>query len=362
MPMKHLSEYRDKVLAQKIIRAIQSRSRKPIRLMEVCGTHTVSIFRHGIRQVLPATIDLISGPGCPVCVTATEEIDRAIVLARVPGVMVTTFGDLIRVPGSSSSLQQERASGADVRLVYSTFDALKFARDYPDKQVVFLAIGFETTAPTIAAAVLEADRLGLKNFYILTAHKLLPPALAALLNSEDLNIQGFIYPGHVTTIIGTKAYEEVARTYQVPGVVSGFEPVDILETVLMLVNQIEEEQAGVEIQYKRGVRAEGNLTALSVLDRVFRPCDAVWRGLGMIPQSGLTLRPEFRAFAAEDVFDLQVPAAQDPPGCACGEVLRGVKTPLECRLFRSVCGPDSPIGPCMVSTEGTCAAYYKYHE
>ncbi len=362
MPMKHLSEYRDKDLARKLIAAIQNQSKKPIRLMEICGTHTVAIFRHGIRQVLPATIQLISGPGCPVCVTATEEIDRAVKLAGYPEVMITTFGDLVRVPGSHSSLQKERASGADVRMVYSTFDALKLAQENPDMKVVFLAIGFETTAPTIAAAVLEAARLGLDNFFILSAHKLLPPALGALLNSGDLNLQGFMYPGHVTTIIGTSAYEQVAEKYGVPGVVCGFEPVDILETILLLVQQIEQGQARVEIQYKRGADAIGNPKALQVLNRVFVPCDAPWRGLGVIPASGLTLRPEYRAFAAEDHFDLQVPPAKDHPGCACGEVLRGVKTPLECKLFRTVCLPENPLGPCMVSTEGTCAAYFKYNE
>ncbi|MBI5606545.1 MAG: hydrogenase formation protein HypD [Deltaproteobacteria bacterium] len=360
--MKHLSEYRDKDLAGKLIAAIRAESRKSIRLMEVCGTHTVSIFRHGIRQLLPPTIRLISGPGCPVCVTATEEIDRAVRLAGNPEVMVTTFGDLVRVPGSHSSLQQERARGADVRMVYSSFDALKLARENPNKKVVFLAIGFETTAPTIAAAVLEAQRSGLENFYILSAHKLLPPALAALLNSGNLNIQGFIYPGHVTTVIGTSAYETVARTYKVPGVVCGFEPVDILETILLLVRQVEQDQARVEIQYKRGATAEGNSKARAVLNQVFVPCDAPWRGLGLIPGSGLTLRPEYRTLAAEDHFDLDVPPAQDHPGCACGEVLLGAKTPPECKLFRKVCRPDSPIGPCMVSTEGTCAAYFKYQE
>lgn len=362
MSMKHLSEYRDKDLAKNLIAAIRARSKKPVRLMEVCGTHTVALFRHGIRQVLPETIQLISGPGCPVCVTATEEIDRAVKLARIPDVMVTTFGDLIRVPGSQSSLQQERAGGADVRMVYSTFDALQLAQENPDKKVVFLAIGFETTAPTIAAAVLESERLGLKNFFILCAHKLLPPALEALLSSGKLAIQGFIYPGHVTTIIGTAAYEQVARKYGVPGVVCGFEPVDILETILRLVEQIEQGLARVEIQYKRAVNAEGNPKALAILRQVFVPCDAPWRGLGLIPGSGLTLGPEFRALAAEDHFDLQVPPAQDHPGCACGEVLLGTKTPPDCRLFRTVCRPESPLGPCMVSTEGTCAAYYKYQD
>jgi hydrogenase expression/formation protein HypD len=361
MPLKHLNEYRDKELARKLIEAIRSVSRKPARFMEVCGTHTVSIFRSGIRQVIPNQLQLISGPGCPVCVTATEDIDRAIKLAQMPGVMITTFGDLIRVPGSGTSLQQERAGGADVRIVYSTFDALQLAREHPEKKVVFLAIGFETTAPTVAAAVLEAARTDLTNFYILTAHKLLPPALGALLGLGELDLQGFIYPGHVTTIIGTAAYEEVARSYGIPGVVCGFEPVDILETILLLVEQVEKNEARVEIQYKRGATAEGNVKAREILNQVFEPCSAVWRGLGPIPESGLTLRPDFRRFAAEDVFDVQVPPAQDHPGCGCGEVLRGIKTPPDCALFRKVCTPDRPIGPCMVSTEGTCAAYFRYH-
>jgi hydrogenase expression/formation protein HypD len=360
--MKHLSEYRDRALAEKLVTAIHHQSRTPVRLMEVCGTHTVSIFRHGIRPLLPKTVTLLSGPGCPVCVTATEEIDRAIKLARSPGVMITTFGDLIRVPGSTSSLQRERAEGADVRLVYSTFDALRLAGEHPEKKVVFLAIGFETTAPTVAAAVQEAARLELKNFFILSAHKLLPPALEALLGAGDLNLQGFLYPGHVTTIIGTAAYEGVAQRYQVPGVVCGFEPVDILESIFLLVRQIEDGRAEVEIQYKRGASAQGNPKAMAVLQEVFAPCTATWRGLGPIPESGLTLREAYRPWAAEDHFDLQVPPAQEPPGCGCGEVLRGLKTPTECPLFRKVCRPETPIGPCMVSTEGTCAAYYKYQE
>jgi hydrogenase expression/formation protein HypD len=362
MPLKHLSEYRDKDLARKLIAAIRSESHKPARLMEVCGTHTVSIFRHGIRELLPPAIELISGPGCPVCVTATEDIDQAIKLAQIPEVLVTSFGDLLRVPGSYSSLQQERAVGADVRIVYSTFDALKLARENPFRKVVFLAIGFETTAPTIAAAVAEADRLNLTNFCILAAHKLLPPALGALLGIGELNLQGFIYPGHVTTIIGTEAYEQVAREHGLPGVVCGFEPVDILETILLLVRQIEKNEARVEIQYQRGATAQGNPKARELLYQVFEPCSAVWRGLGAIPESGLTLRPAYRRFAAEDVFDLQVPPAKDHPGCGCGEVLRGMITPLECPLFRKACTPESPIGPCMVSTEGTCAAYFKYHQ
>jgi hydrogenase expression/formation protein HypD len=360
MPLKHLSEYRDKGLARKLIEAIWKRSHKPLRLMEVCGTHTMAIFRYGIRQVLPPHIQLISGPGCPVCVTAQEEIDRSVKLAGYPGVMITTFGDLFRVPGSRSSLQAERSEGADVRPVYSTFDALRLAEAHPEKEVVFLGIGFETTAPTVAAAVLEAARKGLDNFSVLSFHKRLPPALEALMEDGNLRLDGFLYPGHVTTVIGTAAYEKVAQTYGIPGVVSGFEPVDILESIFMLVEQIEQGRVQVEMQYRRGADPQGNLKAQELMDQVFRPMDASWRGLGLIPESGLCLRPEFKAFTAEERFDLRVPPAQEHPGCACGAILRGIRTPPECPLFRAVCRPDHPLGPCMVSSEGTCAAYYKY--
>lgn len=359
--MKHLSEYRDKHKAKYLIDAICAQSKTPVRLMEVCGSHTVSIFRHGIRQMLPQNIQLISGPGCPVCVTAKAEIDQAIKLSTYPDVVITTFGDMIRVPGSLSSLQKERAMGADLRIVYSSFDALKIAIENPKKKVVFLGIGFETTAPAIAATVLEACRMKLDNFYILSAHKLLPPALTALLNFEQLNIQGFIYPGHVTTIIGTFAYEQIAGKYNIPGVVCGFEPVDILETILLLIKQIEQGKIEVEIQYKRGTSATGNPRAMDVLNQVFNTCDSNWRGLGLIPGSGLTLRDEYRSFAAEDYFDLKVSPGKDHPECLCSEVICGVKTPTECKLYSKACTPQNPVGPCMVSTEGTCAAYYKYH-
>ncbi len=359
--MKHLSEYRNKDMAQKLVSAIRALSNTPVRLMEVCGSHTVSIFRHGIRQMLPKTVKLVSGPGCPVCVTAGAEIDRAVMLAGYKDVIITTFGDMIRIPGSSSSLQKERAMGADIRMVYSSFDALKTACENPGKKIVFLAIGFETTAPAIAATILEAKRMELNNFFILAAHKLLPPALTALLNLDRINIQGFIYPGHVTTIIGTSSYEMIAGKYGIPGVVCGFEPVDILETILMLIRQIEKGKSKVEIQYKRGVTATGNPRAMEILNQVFTTCDSCWRGLGLMPESGLTLREEYKSFAAEDYFDLTVPTAKDHRDCQCGEVICGNKTPVECKLYRKVCSPVSPMGPCMVSTEGTCAAYYKYN-
>jgi hydrogenase expression/formation protein HypD len=359
--MKYIDEYRDGDLAQGLSQKIRAISKKSVRLMEICGTHTMAIFKHGIRTLIPEHIELMSGPGCPVCVTSTEEIDRTIKLARMPKVIVTTFGDMLRVPGTASSLQEEKGQGADVRMVYSTFDALKIAEDNPEKEVAFLGIGFETTAPTVAAAVRTAHERNLPNFLVLSAHKLLPPAMEALLAGGDLAIDGFICPGHVSTIIGTSAYQSVVDRYRIPCVVVGFEPVDILQGILMLVDQIEEGRAQVEIQYSRVVSPEGNPGALKIMNEIFEPCDSPWRGLGPIPQSGLSIREEFLPHDAGQRFDLNVPPAKEPPGCRCAEVLRGVVKPFECRLFRTRCSPRTPVGACMVSSEGTCAAYYKYH-
>jgi hydrogenase expression/formation protein HypD len=359
--MKYLSEYRDGSVAAKMADQIRAISTKPARFMEICGTHTVAIFKAGIRQVLPEHVELISGPGCPVCVTAARDIDKAIKVARVPGVIVTTFGDMVRVPGSESSLKQEKSRGADVRMVYSTMDALKIAEENPDRKVVFLGIGFETTAPTIAASVIAAEARGLTNLSVVSAHKLLPPAMDALLSGGELDVSGFICPGHVSVVIGTKPYEAVAEQYGTPCVVVGFEPVDILQGVYMLVSQVEAGESRVEIQYTRAVVPQGNPNAVNTMLRVFEPCDAPWRGLGVIPKSGLAFREAYRAFDAEAQFDLDVPDPPEPPGCQCAEILRGVVTPVECKLFRKVCTPETPVGPCMVSSEGTCAAYYKYH-
>ncbi|MFC1883282.1 hydrogenase formation protein HypD [Thermodesulfobacteriota bacterium] len=358
--MKYVNEYRNGAVAQSLTDKINEISRKPIRLMEICGTHTMAIFRHGIRSLLPDSIELVSGPGCPVCVTAVEDVDRAVKLSKIPGVVLTTFGDMLRVPGTASSLQAEKAKGADIRMVYSTVDALKIARENPDKDVVFLGIGFETTAPTIAAAIMAASETGQQNFSVVSSHKLLPPAMAALLSGGNLAVDGFICPGHVTTIIGTSAYERVAEEYEIPCVVIGFEPVDILQGLLMLVKQIEEGRSDVEIQYVRGASAEGNPGAVKVMGKVFEPCDSKWRGLGMIPGSGLSIRTEYSTYDAGKKFDIDVPPAKEPPGCLCGDVLRGVARPPDCKLFRKVCSPRAPVGPCMVSSEGTCAAYYKY--
>lgn len=358
--MKYLDEYRDGDLAQRIVKQIYALSTKEIRLMEVCGTHTVSIFRSGIREIVPSNIILISGPGCPVCVTATEEIDKSIKLSHQDKVIVATFGDLMRVPGSDSSLEKEKADGADIRIVYSTFDALKLAANNLEKRVAFLGIGFETTAPTIAAAILEAEREGIKNFWVLALHKLIPPALEALISSEDLRVDGFICPGHVTSIIGANSYLPIVEKYHAPCVVTGFEPIDILQGIYMLVEQLERNISEVEIQYKRGVTFEENKNALAIMYKVFEPCDAPWRGLGVIPNSGLKLRAEYARYGAEDQFDLSIPKSREHPGCKCGDILRGIITPPECSLFRKTCNPSHPVGPCMVSSEGTCAAYYKY--
>lgn len=332
-----------------------------IRLMEICGTHTVAIFRSGLRQLLPDNIELVSGPGCPVCVTAHEDIDRIIWLAQQPDVTITTFGDLLRVPGSTSSLQQERSRGADVRMVYASFDALQVARENPQRRVVFLGIGFETTAPTVAAAVRQAAVEGLRNFSVFSAHKLLPPAMRALLESRDISLNGFLCPGHVTTVIGAHAYREIAMRYRMPCVVTGFEPLDLLQGIYMLVDQLAGKQASVVNQYRRAVTWEGNTAAVKIMEEVFEPADATWRGLGSIPASGLRLRAAWRDFDATLHFSMPQIQVKEHPGCRCGEVLRGIIPPPRCGLFRKICTPQQPLGPCMVSSEGTCGAYYRYY-
>jgi hydrogenase expression/formation protein HypD len=361
MTLKHIDEYRDADIAKALIQKIKTASKRPVRLMEVCGTHTVSIFRSGIRSVLPETISLLSGPGCPVCVTDQQEIDAFIELARLDNVIVATFGDLMRVPGSYSSLQRERAEGHDIRVVYSTFDALEVAQKKPHKKVVFLGVGFETTAPTIAAAIQQADQMKIENFSVISAHKLVPPALETLMSLEGVQLDGFILPGHVSVIIGLNAYRPFFDRYQIPCVVAGFEPADILQAVSMLVEMIETSNPGLENAYPRAVTEQGNTKAQKILQDIFEPADACWRGIGMIPQSGLKIRDEYAVHDAEKQFDIRVPEPKIPPGCACGDILTGKKQPPDCKLYKKVCTPSDPVGPCMVSTEGTCAAYYRYH-
>ncbi len=358
--MKYITEFRRSELARGLIDRIRQKSGKPARLMEFCGGHTVTIFRYGIRQVLPGNIEMVSGPGCPVCVTANADLDKAIALAGIPDVIVTTFGDMMKVPGSRSSLQKAKAEGGDVRMVYSTMDALSIAGENPDKTVVFLGIGFETTAPTVAASILQAEEKGIKNYTVFSMHKLCPPVIRAILDSGEVKLQGLICPGHVSAVIGSHPWDFIARDYGIPCVVSGFEPVDILQCVDMLVDQIENGESTVEVAYRRGVRPEGNLEAIRLMDKVFEPCPAGWRGMGEVPESGLKIREEYCRFDASLAFDIDPGEPYEPAGCICGEVLRGVKTPLDCKLFGKTCNPEYPVGPCMVSSEGSCSAYYLY--
>jgi hydrogenase expression/formation protein HypD len=360
MADQYTDAYRDPGLAQQLVQSIRRATQKPIRMMEVCGTHTMAIFRHGIRSLLPGTIDLLSGPGCPVCVTAQADIDAFVGLARIDNLIITTFGDLMRVPGSGSSLQKESASGADVRVVYSAMDAVQLAVRHPDRQVVFLGVGFETTAPTIGAAILAASRMKLPNFFVYSAHKTVPPALDALMSNPAVRIDGFILPGHVSVIIGSEAYRPFFQTHRIPCAVAGFEPVDILQGINELVRMLHSGPPGLVNVYPRAVTARGNLQAQALLDQVFETCDAPWRGLGTIPASGLAIRPELAAFDARVQFNINTLEVPEPGGCACGEILSGIKTPEACALFGKKCTPMSPVGPCMVSSEGTCAAFYRY--
>ena len=361
MALKHVEEYRDAGISRGMIENIKRISRSKANLMEVCGTHTMAIFRSGIRALLPNTLSLISGPGCPVCVTAQNEIDAFIELSRIDDVIITTFGDLLRVPGTGSSLQKERAAGRDIRMVYSPIDALDAAKKNPDKKIVFLGVGFETTAPIIAAAILETRERGIDNFFVYSAHKLVPPALNTLMGIDGVNVAGFLLPGHVSVIIGLEAYRPFFERYRIPCVVSGFEAVDILHSIQLLIEQIEASEPRLENGYPRAVTSEGNKKAQQMIQKVFEPVDAPWRGIGSIPESGLKIREEFSAFDAKIAFEVEVPETPEPAGCACGQILAGLKTPPECSLYKKVCTPTDPVGPCMVSSEGTCAAYYRYH-
>jgi hydrogenase expression/formation protein HypD len=361
--VRYLNEFRDRELAEGILKRIRKTAVKPVSFMEVCGTHTVAISKNGLRQAVPETVRLLSGPGCPVCVTANHDIDTMIAIAGQPDVIMATFGDMMKVPGSYSSLAKEKAGGADIRVVYSTTDALALAENHPDKKVVFYGIGFETTTPTVALSIKMARDRGLTNYSVLSAHKVVPPAMRALLELGELDLDGFICPGHVSVVIGTEPYEFIAEEYGLPCVVTGFEPVDILEGVMMLVEQTAKGEAKVENQYSRLVTRKGNERAVAVMNEVFEPGDAVWRGIGNIPGSGLTIRPEFAAHDAAKIFaGVEVPPVKEHKGCRCGDVLRGVIYPYECGLFGRACVPENPIGPCMVSSEGSCAAYYRYDD
>lgn len=362
MTLKHAEEYRTPEISGRLAEQIKKISKKSVRLMEVCGTHTMSIFRSGIRSLLPDTITLLSGPGCPVCVTAQNEMDAFIELAGTDDVIIATFGDLLRVPGSGSSLQKERADGRDIRVVYSPLDALEIAKTCPDKNIVFLGVGFETTAPAIAASLLSAREMELKNYSVFSAHKLVPPALSALMNLNDIRIDGFLLPGHVSVIIGAKAYLPFFEQHRIPCVVAGFEPADILQAVYRLISQIESGRPALENSYPRAVAFGGNQKAKHIMSEVFETADTPWRGLGIIPQSGLKIKAEFAMFDAQKKFDITLSESKEPKGCACGDILSGLKTPRECLLYKKICTPMNPVGPCMVSSEGTCAAYYRYND
>jgi len=346
--------------ASNYLAEIKALAQSPFAIMEVCGTHTVAIAKSAIRELLPSTVRLISGPGCPVCVTDSSDIDRYLYLAAQPKIITATFGDMIRVPGTDKSLQGLRAEGADVRVVYSTQDALELARKNPDKEIVFLGVGFETTIPTVAVSLEIAKREGINNYSVLSMHKVVPPVLRLLAEDDELVVNAFLHPGHVCSIIGIAPIEFMGRDYDLPGVVTGFEALDILEAIVMLLRQRAEGRSEIEIQYQRVAKAEGNPQAKMFIKRVFEPIDALWRGIGLIPQSGLGIREEYSLWDAARKFTLPFFHSQETPGCRCGDVLRGLIYPTQCPLFARHCTPMKPIGPCMVSTEGSCAAYYRY--
>ena len=341
-----------------LVKKIQqlAEGKRPLRFMEVCGTHTVSIFRAGIRQILPPNVELVSGPGCPVCVTCDNYVDKAIAYAQMPDVVIATFGDMLKVNGTKKNLSEVAAAGADVRIIYSPLDCLKIAADNPTKKIIFLAVGFETTAPTTAATILAAKSHGIRNLFFFSAQKLVPPALKMLLEDPAVRVDGFLLPGHVAVVLGVDAF----KFLKIPSVVAGFEAEEILLALINLLAQIDEGRAEVDNEYKSVVRAEGNLTAKKILATVFEETAAQWRGIGEIPQSGLKIRDEFADFDAEKIFPVEVEKITRKTACRCGEVLRGIITPKECPLFRKICHPLNAVGPCMVSVEGICAAWNRF--
>lgn len=357
--MKYISEYRDRTWIDGLVKQIASYRDTEVTFMEVCGTHTMVINKFDIPSLLPAGIRLISGPGCPVCVTPVGYIDHAVALARQERTIITTFGDLVRVPGSTCTLEKVRAEGADVRIVYSIMEALALARQYPGQRVIFLAIGFETTAPATAAGILQARQEQLQNFFVLSAHKVMPPALEMLV-TEGIRIDGYLCPGHVSVITGEEIYRPIPEKYALGCVIAGFEPADILLAILWLLEQVREGKPRVENAYKRVVKEQGNPRALAMMDRVFEPVDTVWRGLGLVKNSGLVLRDPFASLDAARMIQVNVEQPREPHGCICGNVLKGLSSPADCKLFKKVCTPENPVGACMVSSEGSCQAAYRY--
>lgn len=360
--MKFVDEYRDPQTARLALKQIETLSGdEPLKFMEVCGGHTHTIYRHGLEQILPANIELVHGPGCPVCVIPMGRVDDAIAVAQTPGVIFTTFGDMLRVPGSASTLLEAKANGADVRMVYSPLDALELARRNPDRQVVFFAVGFETTAPSTAITLRRAKREGVRNFSVFCNHVTIVPPLLAILDSPGLELHGFLGPGHVATVVGLAPFRFVSEHYEKPIVVAGFEPIDILQGVSMLLEQREQGRCEVENQYGRAVPTGGNPRALEVMAEVFAlRTHFEWRGLGFIPQSGLQLNADYAEFDTEQRFTIPGIRIADPKACQCGEVLKGSIRPWECKVFGTACTPQTPIGTCMVSSEGACAAFYNY--
>jgi hydrogenase expression/formation protein HypD len=358
--MKYIDEYRNEAMAAKLVHELRRTVTKPCVLMEVCGGQTHTIVKYGIDHLLPEEVELVHGPGCPVCVTSLEMIDKAHAIAQRPDVIFCSFGDMLRVPGSKVDLLVLKSRGADVRVVYSPIDSLKIARANPNKKVVFFAIGFETTAPGNAMAVWQAQKQGISNFSVLVSHVLVPPAMSAILQSPLNRVQGFLGPGHVCTVMGYQEYEPIAARYRVPIVITGFEPLDILEGVLMTVRQLEAGSAEVQNEYPRVVKREGNLVAQNLVNSVFEVCDRKWRGIGSIPRSGYKLRYEFRAHDAERLFEVEEIDTEEPSVCISGMVLKGVKKPHDCPAFGKECTPHHPLGATMVSAEGACAAYYAY--
>ncbi len=360
--MIYVDEYRDRRAGQGLARMIDERSHGLERLtfMEVCGTHTMCAARYGIRSLLPDRLRLLSGPGCPVCVTPNSYLDRAIAMSGLPGVVIATFGDMFRVPGSNSSLVLEKADGHDIRIVYSSLESLEIAAENREKTIVFLGIGFETTAPGVASTVLAARDSGLKNWFLLSGHKTIPSVMEMLASSTELAVDGFICPGHVSAVIGSAVYEPLVQKHRIPCVVTGFEPTDMLQAIYMLLLQKREGRSDVENQYRRVVDRKGNEKAVSTMFRVFEECDSEWRGIGSVDRSGLRLREEFSEYDAALNIEVRVDRSKEHPGCICGEILKGIKNPHECTLFGKECTPADPKGACMVSSEGTCAAYYKF--
>jgi hydrogenase expression/formation protein HypD len=358
--VKYLDEYRDPQLAQTVVAGIARTATRPSVLMEICGGHTHTLMKYGIDELLPSCVELVHGPGCPVCVTPIELIDKAVAIASTPDATLVSYGDMLRVPGSASDLFRVKAAGGDVRIAYSPMDALAIARRHTERRVVFFAVGFETTAPANAMAVWQAKREGLTNFSVLVSHVLVPPAIRLLLGSPTNRVQGFIAPGHVCTVMGYTEYEELAAQYRVPFVVAGFEPLDLLQAILMLVRQREEGRAEVENQYVRSVTRQGNQAARRRMNDVFEVSDRKWRGIGSIAASGYRLREEYAAFDAERVFGIQTTTAEEPAECISAQVLQGLAKPVDCPAFNTRCTPDHPLGAPMVSTEGACAAYHQY--